>query len=69
MTGCVFVFRSFARRSKSLVGSAYRLTLRPAGAATETHQRSRTIGTTIGPSPWKPTEHRGPSRPPSARLR
>ena len=35
-----------SRRSPSLVGSAYRLMLRPAGAVTEPHRASRTIGHT-----------------------
>ena len=40
-----------ARRSPSLVGSAYRLMLRPAGTVTEPHRASRSTGTTIGPPP------------------
>ena len=41
----------FGRRSPSLVASAYRLMLRPAGAVTEPHRASRSIGTTISPPP------------------
>ncbi len=36
---------------------------------TEPHRTSRSIGTTISPPPWNLPEHRGPSRPPSARRR
>ncbi len=45
------------------------MTRRPAGAATEPYPASRTSEAIIGPLPWKPTEHRGPARTPSARQR